>query len=319
LKKIFYLNVLAIFLMQVDVSVYAQKNTPYGGNYQTSLKPTKKVQQRNIKEKKIAKKKRGRPKGLVLMPYFTRADYENSDERSQADIDGLYTKIMGRNNDVEFQVINEKILLKDTTTLKQTSVGVGYTQYFDDLWMKAAFTTINSGRENYDDVKAYYFEGRKSLSPRLKVGGNVGLVSYPNFEGRSNVKQLSPLALYSYPLSKKKMFLQNEGSLLYSKPSVVALGGGSVSYQWRISLMAKAYTLSFLKWWGKRVSSILEGGLQVYNLGEVFTGGSEASASTIFFDHLRITFTYKENRFKEPGSDQQTKSKVYYWMASVVF
>lgn len=237
---------------------------------------------------------------ITAMPYSAYINYANS-TKDDAYVVGLYSSFYNFPNKLEIGLENINIHynngLKD---LDQNDLTAVYTRYIaKNYYAKAGVHYINSDDKPTDEgivgiIGINYYKYLK-----YNLGLDLYYSKYKNYAPKElKVLQIRPYAGINFGKYYSKMgsfYLEAEYN--YIKPTDASLFGLKNSYNsfgLKLTNYKGKFTTSIDAWTGKKVFAIDHGGFTVYNLGEVYKDGIDASVDYAFrpTTHLKLKYSY---------------------------
>ena len=242
---------------------------------------------------------------ITAMPYSAYINYANS-AKKDAYVVGLYSSFYNFPNKLEIGVENIGIHynngLKD---LDQNDLTAVYTRFIaKNYYVKGGIHYINSDDKLTDEGLVGIFGVNYYKYLKYNLGLDVYYSKYKNYAPKElKVLQVRPYAGFNFGKYNSKMgsfYLEAEYN--YIKPNSASTFGLQKSYNsfgLKLTNFNGKFTTSVGAWAGKKVFAVDNGGFTVYNLGEVYKAGVDASVDYAFKPTTHIKLKYSYSKFEE--------------------
>ncbi len=242
---------------------------------------------------------------ITLMPYSAYINYSGS-AKKDAYVIGTYASFYNLENKLELALENINISynngLKD---LDQNDFTAIFTRSFAKNYaLKGGFHYIDSDDKatNKGLVGILGFNYYNYL--KYNLGLDVYYSKYKDYKPKElKLVQVKPYAGINFgDYNSKFGSFYLEANYNYIKPNSAATFGLKKSYNSfgvKLTNYKGKFTSSIGAWAGKRVFAVTNGGFSVYNLGEVYKGGVDASFNYALNPKTNITLKYNYSKFDE--------------------
>ncbi len=241
----------------------------------------------------------------TVMPYSAYIDYSNSN-KDKAYVVGVYSSYYNFPNKFELGLENINIEYNNNLPrLDQNDITAIYTRFVGEhLYFKGGLHYIKSDDSATDNgiiaiAGVNYYQYLK-----YNVGLDFYYSKYKNYQPKKlKLYQVRPYVGVNFGkyYSKWGSFYL-EGELNYIKPissSVYGLKKSYTSGGLKLVHYKGKWTNSVGGWIGKKVFAVDNGGFTVYNLGETYKAGIEASVDYAFRTNTHMKIKYNYSKFTE--------------------
>ena len=251
---------------------------------------------------------------ITAMPYSAYIDYSGS-TKDKAYVVGMYSSFYNLSNKLELGLENITINYNDgSKDLDQDDFTAVYTRYIaKNYYLKGGLHYISSDDKPTDEglvgiIGINYYKYLK-----YNLGLDVYYSKYKNYNPKElKVLQVKPYAGFNFGNYNSKLgsfYLEAEYN--YIKPTDASLFGLKKSYNsfgLNLTNYNGKFTTSIGGWAGKKVFAIDNGGFTVYNLGEVYKAGANASIDYAFrpTTHLKLKYSYA--KFEEGNKNAHSNT-----------
>jgi len=244
---------------------------------------------------------------ITAMPYSAYINY-TSPSKDNAYVVGLYSSFYNFPNKLEIGAENINIKYNNgQPDLDQNDFTAVYTRYIaKNYYLKGGLHYINSddSTTNHGIVGIFGINYYKYL--KYNLGLDVYYSKYKDYKPKSlKVLQLTPYIGINFgKYSSKYGSFYLKANYNYIKPNSASTFGLENSYNsFGLSLTNYngKFTTSLGGWVGKKVFAVDNSGFTVYNLGEVFKAGVNASVDYAIRPTTHIKLKYSYTKFKESG------------------
>ena len=241
----------------------------------------------------------------TIMPYSAYVKYSDS-IKDKAYVVGFYSSIYSFPNKFELGLENIDVQYNNgIKDLDQNDITAVYTRYFGkNYFVKGGVHYINSDDKPTDEGIVGVFGVNYYKYLKYNLGLDVYYSKYKNYQPKElKVLQLRPYAGINFgKYSSKWGSFYLEAEVNYIKPNSPATYGFSKSYT-SVGLKLTNYngkwTTSIGGWAGKKLFAVDNGGFTVYNLGEVYKAGVDASVDYAFRPTTHLKVKYSCSKFTE--------------------
>ena len=251
---------------------------------------------------------------VTVMPYYAHIKYSNS-IKSKADVIGLYSSLYNFPNKLELGLEHINIKYKNgMPELDQSDLTAIYTRYFGkNYYLKGGVHYIKGDDKPTDKGIVGIFGVNYYQYLKYNFGLDAYYSKYKHYTPKElKVLQLRPYVGYNFgDYNSKFGSFYLEAEFNYIKPNSASTFGFKKSYS-SFGLNLKNFngkwTTSVGGWVGKKLFAVDNGGFTVYNLGEVYKAGANASVGYAVAKDAHIDLKYSYSKFTEGNKNAHSNT-----------